>query len=154
MNADLNQITISSNFEALFIMGLFLTIFLIIAFFLKRPKKLSSPPELTRERIRDLILGRASRTVITTRSGFATYGNETQYTMMKHQYLFGKMFEAASLTPENKLKMSNGDTISPHSREHGLAAGKSADKLRSFVIKEYGIDLETMEDLEKPSSKS
>lgn len=154
MNADLNQIAVSSNFEALVVMGLFLTFFFIVALFLRKPKKPSSSPELTRERIRDLILGKAKGTVRSTRSGFAADENEIRYTMMKHQYLFGKMFESASLTPENRLKMRNGDTIAPHSREHGLAAGQSADKLRAFVIKEYGIDLETMEDLEKPSSKS
>ena len=116
--------------------------------FMARQKKSTTPPELTRDRIKALILGTAKSTVYTTRNGYRVDENEARYTMFKHQYRFGKMFEQASLTPENELKLQNGDRIAPHSREHGLQAGKNADQLRLMVIEKYGIDLETMEDLD------
>lgn len=117
-------------------------------------KNKNNPPRITkdtvpsREHLRELILGKRKRAIINTRYGFTTNDHETRAIMYKDHYRFGKLFEMASKSPDNTLKLSNGDSISPHSREHGLESGRSADRLRINVLKEYGIDIATMEDLE------
>jgi hypothetical protein len=134
-----------NNFEVLLLLLGGLLGFL----FISRKKTLIPSPEDSRQRIKNLILGKAKAKVYTTNSGFRVDDEEILYTMWRHQYMFGKMFEAASKSPEGELKLVNGDKIAPHSRKHGLDSGRSADKLRAMVILQYGIDLATLEDLEE-----
>lgn len=72
---------------------------------------------------------------------------DIKFLMYKDQYMTGKLFEMASLSQSNKLRISSDMVIAPSTREHGLNGGKAADQLRDYVMKEYGIDLATMEDV-------
>lgn len=109
----------------------------------------SSPKEtytLSREHIRDLIKGKVKPRVANGYSHSKTHDQEISYSMYRYQYQMGKMFELASKSPNNQLNVSSGVVIAPHSREHGLNSGKSAELLRLRVMEEFGIDLETLED--------
>lgn len=105
--------------------------------------------ELTRDLKRRLILGKEKATIYPTKRGFKVDDDEIRYTMLRHQYYFGNLFGQASQTPNNTLQLSPMESITPHSREHGIEAGRSAEYLRQRVISEYGIDLATMTDLEE-----
>lgn len=114
----------------------------------KGPSQTSREYELTRSDIRALILGKRKVRVYYSRSGIEADSRDAEYRILEDRYHIGKLFGQASATPENKLELANGDSISPHSREHGLDAGRHAAALRKRIIAEYGIDLETMRDLE------
>jgi hypothetical protein len=131
-----------------FILCAFILIGLLLVFRKKLPKAPHPDDPRTREELRALILGKAKRTVYTTQTGYTTNKAENRVIGLQHHYKFGKMFELAAKAPSGELPLSNGDKIAPHSKAHGLAAGRNADKLRINILKEYGIDIATMEDLE------
>jgi hypothetical protein len=115
----------------------------------KLNKTLTSSQEASRQRIKNLILGKEEIKVYKTELGFRADEKEVIYTMWRHQYKIGKMFEAASRSPNRKLELGDKYIISPDSREHGLESGRLADKLRAMVILQYGVDIATLEDLEE-----
>lgn len=145
----INLNTIQTVLEALVIVALFTV---LVYLMLKKKKKGPSPTSreyvLTRSDIKELILRKRKSRIYYTNSGIEADARDLEYVMLHDHYFYGKLFGQASATPENKLLLANGDSISPHSREHGLAAGRHADALRKRVLSEYGIDLETMKDLE------
>lgn len=73
--------------------------------------------------------------------------DDLRYIMFKDHYDCGKMFEMASNSQSNTLRIASDMIIQPQSRSHGLNAGKSADSLRQMVINKYKIDLETLTDV-------
>lgn len=130
---------------------LLLTLGLAVAgynFLNTKPRLPKEDEEPNRDRIRDLILGKAKAQIFYSGTSISVHRKEANYLGLQHRYKFGKLFELAAQQPEGRLPLNNGDQIAPHSREHGLESGKAADQLRAMVIREYGIDLENMEDLE------
>jgi hypothetical protein len=115
----------------------------------KANKILIPSPKATRQRIKNLILGKGDIKVYRTERGFKADEKEVIYTIWKHQYRVGKLFEAASRSPDGKLDLGGSHVISPDSREQGLESGRFADKLRAMVILQYGVDIATLEDLEE-----
>jgi hypothetical protein len=125
---------------------------LVVIFFLlkMKPATYQDPADepRTREQLRDFILGKTKRSVYYDGGRIFTNHAENQVIGLQDRYRFGKMFELAAKSESGELPLSNGDRIAPHSRAHGLSAGKGADQLRINILQEYGIDIATMEDLE------
>lgn len=102
-----------------------------------------APKKVSRERARELILGKGAKA---RKINGEVDEQELHFVMLKVRYEIGKAFGMAAKTEKNSLMMDNGDFIRPSTREHGLAAGESAEEMRLEVIREYGIDLEDLTD--------
>ena len=148
MTADLKSLVVLDVGDYSFV--LYALVFIVgVGLFISLFSQDSSPSHnysLSREHIRDLIKGKVKPRVAHNQNYSKTHDMEIAYSMYRYQYQMGKMFELASQSPSNKLNVSSGVVIAPHSREHGLSSGKNAELLRLRVMEEYGIDLDTLED--------
>lgn len=148
MTADLKTLVALDTGDFSFI--LYTVLFIVgILLFISLFSQDASPKDnysLSREHIRDLIKGKVKPRVAHNGNYSKAHDMEIAYSMYRYQYQMGKMFELASQSPNNKLNVSSGVVIAPHSREHGLNSGKNAELLRLRVMEQYGIDLETLED--------
>ena len=130
-----------------FVVGLiFYLTFLLVGLYLWIKQGVKTKEELSYDKIRSLIRQEVKPTVVSSQGINSVDKKEAYFYNLQSQYKIALMFGKTSLTPKNQIKLSNGDTIAPYSREHGLKSLESAIKLREQIIETYHIDLEDLSD--------